>query len=65
MEQNKLFLLDAYALIYRAYYALINAPRMTSKGFSTSAIYGFVNTLQDVLKRENPSHIAVCFDRGL
>ena len=62
MEQNKLFLLDAYALIYRAYYALINAPRMTSKGFSTSAIYGFVNTLQDVLKRENPSHIAVCFD---
>lgn len=62
MEQNKLFLLDAYALIYRAYYALINAPRITSKGFSTSAIYGFVNTLQDVLKRENPSHIAVCFD---
>lgn len=62
MNDNKLFLLDAYALIYRAYYALINAPRMTSKGFSTSAIYGFVNTLQDILKRENPSHIAVCFD---
>lgn len=62
MNENKLFLLDAYALIYRAYYALINAPRMTSKGFSTSAIYGFVNTLHDVLKRENPTHIAVCFD---
>lgn len=62
MEQNKLFLLDAYALIYRAYYALANAPRMSSKGFNTSAIYGFVNTLQDVLKRENPTHIAVCFD---
>ena len=62
MEGNRLFLLDAYALIYRAYYALINAPRMSSKGFNTSAIYGFVNTLQDVLKRENPTHIAVCFD---
>lgn len=62
MGENRLFLLDAYALIYRAYYALINAPRMSSKGFNTSAIYGFVNTLQDVLKRENPSHIAVCFD---
>lgn len=62
MEENKLFLLDAYALIYRAYYALINAPRMSSKGFNTSAIYGFVNTLHDVLKRENPTHIAVCFD---
>lgn len=62
MEQNRLFLLDAYALIYRAYYALANVPRMSSKGFNTSAIYGFVNTLQDVLKRENPSHIAVCFD---
>ena len=62
MEQNRLFLLDAYALIYRAYYALINAPRMTTKGFSTSAIYGFVNTLQDVLNREKPTHIAVCFD---
>ncbi len=62
MEEKRLFLLDAYALIYRAYYALINAPRMSSKGFNTSAIYGFVNTLQDVLKRENPSHIAVCFD---
>lgn len=62
MNGNRLFLLDAYALIYRAYYALINAPRMSTKGFNTSAIYGFVNTLQDVLKRENPTHIAVCFD---
>lgn len=62
MEEKRLFLLDAYALIYRAYYALINAPRMSSKGFNTSAIYGFVNTLQDVLRRENPTHIAVCFD---
>lgn len=60
--ENKLFLLDAYALIYRAYYALIKAPRITSKGFNTSAIYGFCNTLDEVLKKENPTHIAVCFD---
>lgn len=58
----KLFLLDAYALIYRAYYALIRAPRVTSKGFNTSAIFGFVNTLEEVLKKENPTHIAVAFD---
>lgn len=62
MTDKKLFLLDAYALIYRAYYALIRAPRMTSKGFNTSAIYGFINTLDEVLKKEAPSHIAVCFD---
>ena len=62
MNDKKLFLLDAYALIYRAYYALIRAPRMTSKGFNTSAIFGFVNTLEEVLKKESPSHIAVCFD---
>ena len=62
MEDKKLFLLDAYALIYRAYYAFIRAPRINSKGMNTSAIFGFVNTLEDVLKRENPSHIAVCFD---
>lgn len=62
MEDKKLFLLDAYALIYRAYYALIRAPRVTSKGFNTSAIFGFVNTLEEVLKKEAPSHIAVCFD---
>lgn len=58
----KLFLLDAYALIFRAYYALMRNPRYTSGGLNTSAIFGFVNTLQDVLKKERPSHIAVCFD---
>lgn len=62
MNDKKLFLLDAYALIYRAYYALIRAPRMTSKGFNTSAIFGFVNTLEEVIKKEAPTHIAVCFD---
>ena len=59
---DKLFLLDAYALIYRAYYALIKNPRINSKGFNTSAVLGFVNTLEDVLKKENPSHIGVAFD---
>ena len=58
----KLFLIDAYALIYRSYYAFIKNPRINSKGLNTSAIYGFVNTLEDVLKRENPTHIAVGFD---
>ena len=58
----KLFLLDAYALIFRAYYALMRNPRFTSGGLNTSAIFGFVNTLQDVLKKEQPTHIAVCFD---
>lgn len=62
MEEKKLFLLDAYALIYRAYYALIRSPRVTSKGFNTSAIFGFCNTLEEVLKKENPGYIAVCFD---
>ncbi|MDE6267392.1 MAG: DNA polymerase I [Muribaculaceae bacterium] len=62
MEQKRLFLLDAYALIYRAYYALIRAPRVTSKGLNTSAIFGFCNTLEEILRKENPSHIAVCFD---
>ena len=59
---DKLFLLDAYALIYRAYYALIKSPRINSKGFNTSAILGFVNTLEDVLKKEAPTHIGVAFD---
>ncbi len=59
---KKLFLIDAYAIIYRAYYAFIRAPRINSKGLNTSAIYGFVNTLEDVLKREKPTHIAVAFD---
>ncbi len=59
---NRLFLLDAYALIYRAYYAFMKIPRINSKGLNTSAIFGFLNTLQEVLNRENPTHIAVCFD---
>lgn len=58
----KLFLLDAYALIYRSYYAFIKSPRVNSKGMNTSAIFGFVNTLEDLLKKENPTHIAVAFD---
>lgn len=62
MDDKKLFLLDAYALIYRAYYALINAPRVTSRGLNTSAIFGFCNTLDEILRKENPSHIAACFD---
>jgi DNA polymerase-1 len=63
MDSSKtLFLLDAYALIYRAYYGFINNPRMNSKGQNTSAIFGFLNTLEDLLRRENPSHIAVAFD---
>lgn len=61
-KQKKLVLLDAYALIFRAYYALIRSPRYTSQGLNTSAMFGFVNTLQDLLKRENPTHIAICFD---
>jgi len=60
--KNKLFLLDAYALIYRSYYAFIKNPRVNSKGLNTSAIFGFVNTLEEVLRKENPSHIAVAFD---
>lgn len=62
MQEKKLFLLDAYALIYRAYYALIRSPRFTAKGLNTSAIFGFVMTLEDLIRKENPSHLAVCFD---
>lgn len=62
MSKNKLFLLDAYALIYRSYYAFIKNPRVNSKGQNTSAIFGFVNTLEEVLRKEEPSHIAVAFD---
>ncbi len=62
MNNNRLFLLDAYALIFRAYYALIKMPRLTRDGFNTSAIFGFVNTLEELLRKEKPSHIAVCFD---
>ena len=60
--RKKLFLLDAYALIYRSFYAFIRNPRINSKGFNTSAIFGFINTLEEVLRKENPSHIAVAFD---
>ena len=62
MNKNKLFLLDAYALIYRSYYAFIRTPRINSKGQNTSAVFGFVNTLEEVLRKEDPSHIAVAFD---
>ena len=61
---KKLFLLDAYALIYRAYFALNKNPRINSKGLNTSAIMGFLNTLYEVLKNENPTHIGVAFDLG-
>ncbi|MBR6437697.1 MAG: DNA polymerase I [Bacteroidales bacterium] len=61
---EKIFLLDAYALIYRAFFALNKNPRMTSKGLNTSAIIGFLNTLYEVLKNEKPSHIGVAFDLG-
>lgn len=57
-----LYLLDAYALIYRAYYALIRSPRINSKGQNTSAVYGFVNTLNDVLNTEKPDFIGIAFD---
>lgn len=59
---KKLFLLDAYALIFRAYYALIRNPRITSKGINTNAQFGFTNTLFDLMNKEKPSHLAVCFD---
>ena len=62
-DQKRLFLLDAYALIFRGYYALIKNPRINSKGMDTSAIMGFVNSLFDVIKREKPDHLAVCFDK--
>lgn len=62
MEQKKLFLLDAYALIFRAYYAFIRAQIINSKGINTSAIYGFTATLEEILRTESPSHIAVVFD---
>lgn len=62
-EQKRLFLLDAYALIFRGYYALIKNPRINSKGMDTSAIMGFMNSLFDVIKREKPDHLAVCFDK--
>lgn len=63
-KQKRLFLLDAYALIFRGYYAFIKNPRINSKGLDTSAILGFTNSLLDVIKRERPDHLAVCFDKG-
>lgn len=59
---KRLFLIDAYALIYRSYYAFIKTPRINSKGLNTSAIYGFVNTLEEIVKKERPTHLAVAFD---
>ncbi len=64
MSQKRLFLLDAYALIFRGYYAFIKNPRINSKGMETSAIMGFMNSLMDVIKREKPDHLAVAFDKG-
>ena len=61
-SENKMFLIDAYALVFRAYYAFIKNPRINSKGLNTSAIFGFTNALDEILKKENPSHIAVVFD---
>lgn len=63
-EQKRLFLLDAFALIFRGYYALIKNPRINSKGMDTSAIMGFMNSLLDVIRREKPDYLAVCFDKG-
>ena len=62
--QKRLFLVDAFALIFRGYYAFIKNPRINSKGTDTSAILGFMNSLLDVIKRERPDHLAVCFDKG-
>lgn len=61
---KKLFLLDAYALIYRSYYALIRSPRINSKGMNTSAVMGFVNTLNEVITKERPDYLGVAFDHG-
>jgi DNA polymerase-1 len=61
-QTRKLFLLDAYALIFRAYYAFIKNPRVTSKGMNTSAVFGFLLTLREVLQKQKPTHIAVVFD---
>ena len=61
---NKLFLLDAYAIIFRAYYAFINRPTINSKGLNTSAILGFCNTLKEIIDKEHPTHLGVAFDHG-
>ena len=62
MSEKKLFLLDGHALVYRSHYAFISRPLINSKGLNTSAIMGFTNVLRDLIKREDPSHLAVCFD---
>lgn len=64
MNQKRLFLLDAYALIFRGYYAFIKNPRINSKGLNTSAIMGFMNSLLEVIRKEKPNYLAVCFDKG-
>ncbi|PID67530.1 MAG: DNA polymerase I [Flavobacteriia bacterium] len=64
MSQKRLFLLDAYALIFRGYYAFIKNPRINSKGMDTSAIMGFMNSLLDIIRKERPDHLAVAFDKG-
>ena len=63
-EKKKIYFIDAYALIFRGYYAFIKNPIVNSKGFNTSAIYGFMNSLLDLIKRENPKYVGVCFDKG-
>ena len=63
-SRKKLFLIDAYALIFRGYYAFIKNPRINSKGMDTSAVMGFMNSLLDIIKRESPDNLAVAFDKG-
>ena len=63
-EKKKIYFIDAYALIFRGYYAFIKNPIVNSKGLNTSAVYGFMNSLLDLIKRENPKYIGVCFDKG-
>ena len=63
-DDKRLFLIDAYAMIFRGYYALIRNPRLTSKGLDTSAIFGFTNSLIELIRREKPTHLAVVFDVG-
>ena len=63
-EKKKIYFIDAYALIFRGYYAFIKNPIVNSKGFNTSAIYGFMNSLLDLIKRENQNILRVCFDKG-
>ena len=63
-DSKKLFLLDAFALIYRGYYAFIKNPRINSKGTDTSAILGFMNSLLEIIRTQNPDYLAVAFDKG-